>query len=473
MLIRYIRDWQNGKTVNGQQGSNCDWREIQVIDYNGNNLAPIGTLTCSHEMNQPLTNIVDNNFTTLTWSNVNAGVRKNICIDLGGVYNINKIIVARAASPGICKETKLEVSVDNVKWVTVFDSVDSGTYQETDNGKEFILPNDNLTSESTISEIMERVNCAYRKFESCKLNLKNNLIKHNIKTTDKDSLPILIGKVNDITIYKLPAWFKNNDIWMTAKDMPTGRYQLASSVVDDKIYVVGGSDKLKTNECFNTTTGEWNTKAEMPTGRHYLAAETVNGTIYAMGGSFSTANQCYDPKTDTWNTKTNLLKGKQSMGSCVIDTDIYLLGGSAGGSLKDNDCYDTITNTWSKKALMDDFYGYLGTEAVDGKIYIFINSSTKTMCYDPKTDTYTNKANKTTIADFSTCVLNEKIYLMGGTNGSAQNRYYDPKTDKWVVKSNLPTGRRRSTASVVDGVAYVIGGDTSNVGLTKNECYIP
>lgn len=41
---------------------------------------------------------------------------------------------------------------------------------------------------------------------------------------------------------------------------------------------------LKTVEVYDPSTDTWTTKAPMPTGRRQLAASVVNGKIYAIGG---------------------------------------------------------------------------------------------------------------------------------------------------------------------------------------------
>jgi hypothetical protein len=82
------------------------------------------------------------------------------------------------------------------------------------------------------------------------------------------------------------------DTWTTKADMPTARFCLSTSVVDGKIYAIGGDlrgggtpNSTSTVEEYDPVTNTWTTKADMLTARWGLSASVVNGKIYAIGGS--------------------------------------------------------------------------------------------------------------------------------------------------------------------------------------------
>ncbi len=96
----------------------------------------------------------------------------------------------------------------------------------------------------------------------------------------------------------------------------------------------------------------------------------------------------------------------------------------------------------------------------------------------------------TTVADMdvpryqhSTCVVNGKIYSIGGETigngcnapGSKSVEEYDPSTDIWTIKEDMPTGRQGLSISAVDGKIYAIGGGplTCSGELSKVEEYGP
>ena len=81
--------------------------------------------------------------------------------------------------------------------------------------------------------------------------------------------------------------------------------------------------------------------------------------------------------------------------------------------------------------------------------------------YDPATDIWTAKASKPTpVQGFAIAVYQNKIYCIGGLNGSvsALNEVYDPATDSWETKTSMPTGRYGLQANVVNEKIYCMGG---------------
>ena len=80
----------------------------------------------------------------------------------------------------------------------------------------------------------------------------------------------------------------------------------------------------------------------------------------------------------------------------------------------------------------------------------------------PQSDYWEAKTPMPTARAFmSTCVVDNKIYAIGGGAGYATNpavEVYDPATDTWTKKADMPKGRTFLSSAVVDGKIYVIGG---------------
>lgn len=77
--------------------------------------------------------------------------------------------------------------------------------------------------------------------------------------------------------------------WTTKADMPTGRMDLSSAVVDGKIYVIGGgavtgaAPGLSVVEEYNPATDKWTKKADIPTARNAQSSVAMKGKIYVIG----------------------------------------------------------------------------------------------------------------------------------------------------------------------------------------------
>jgi N-acetylneuraminic acid mutarotase len=284
-------------------------------------------------------------------------------------------------------------------------------------------------------------------------------------------------------------------IWTTRADMPTGRWELSTCVVDGKIYAIGGAgpvyQALRTVEVYDPATDTWTTKSEMPTARQGLSTSAVNGKIYAIGGGasssalytsvevFSTVEE-YDPAIDTWTTKSEMPTARVCHHASVLDGKIYVIGGSDASTPDDRshvrtvEVYNPATDTWTQEGDMRASRAAGFSNVVDGKIYVIggYGGSQRVDEYDPSTDTWTTKSEMPSARrSLSTSALDGKIYAFGGYvpgvsghPGVATVEVYDPATDTWTTAPDMPSGRFGLRTSVVGGKIYVIGGMDKWIG---------
>ena len=107
--------------------------------------------------------------------------------------------------------------------------------------------------------------------------------------------------------------------------------------------------------------GKWTEKTSMPTARAYLSTSVVNRKIYAIGGYdgqrvFSTVEE-YDPATDTWTKKASMPTARGGLSTSVVNGKIYAIGGlRRQGGVREAvavvEEYDPTTDRWMKKASM-------------------------------------------------------------------------------------------------------------------------
>ncbi|MEM0313102.1 MAG: kelch repeat-containing protein, partial [Candidatus Bathyarchaeia archaeon] len=163
---------------------------------------------------------------------------------------------------------------------------------------------------------------------------------------------------------EVEAYDPIRNVWTSATSMPTPRSFFGIAVFDGKIYTFGGDagnwntgEKI-TNvvEVYDPATDVWERKSFMPTAKMALSASVVNGKIYVIGGRVgSLAGSCvssveiYDPLTDNWTTASPLPISVSYHVSVVLDGKIYVIGGCAGNNVSVNivQIYNPETDSWS------------------------------------------------------------------------------------------------------------------------------
>ena len=259
------------------------------------------------------------------------------------------------------------------------------------------------------------------------------------------------------------------------------------------------------------STAQWTRKKDMPTARSYFSTSVVDGKIFAIGGQMRLERdqfgeqalskvEMYDPETDTWERRTDMLTPRAAVSTSVVDGKIFAIGGDQAEKIKvprgyswktkkltTVEMYDPATDTWTQKADMPTPRSYLSTSVMDGKIYAIggMSNSNKQWrletveVYDPATDTW---AKARDINQARSCaaisVVNGEMYAMGGRGWSgiqtqpdpylSSVEAFNPKTNQWQEITEMPTPRTSHTASIVDGKVYVIGGYVQEDKKYKN-----
>ena len=289
--------------------------------------------------------------------------------------------------------------------------------------------------------------------------------------------------------------------WRQRSDMPTARYMLSTCVVDGKIYAIAGIREdpqfhfFANVEVYDPATDTWTRKADMPTATNLQnCASVVNGKIYAIGGNdiqgkFLSTIEEYDPEIDTWTRKADMPTPRSHLSTSAVNGKIYAIGGCSPKpwpSLAVVEEYDPATDTWTKKADIPTSRSDFDTAAVNGKIYAiggvtgsYFEGTTLSSVeeYDPATDTWTRKADMPVeTRSLAASALNGKIYVVGGASeGRAQSTVleYDPMTDTWREVADMPTRRGYLSSATVNGKLYAIGGVVGLEHLPTVEEYDP
>ena len=483
--------------LKNNSGNNGESANIKKYDITGTkwvkNSNGLYEYTINHNMSTDIVSIMvhtknDNKAVDFSYTIID---NNNVKIIVAESLNVEVILV------GVTKvETAREVDANNVLFsnenfssTNVHDALLENK-QSIENLKQFANSGKSRIASAIGTPLLESDTFEQmeKKINTLTSDFKNKLINKSVEVLDTDKLNILIDKIDEIkNSSTLPPGSIPEDKWIRCSNMITARDSFTSSIVDSKIYCIGGynNNYVSVNECYDSKTDTWVTKTNMTTNRYGLTSGVVDNKIYCIGGfngGYLKKNECYDTNTDTWTTKTTMPATRISLTSGVVDNKIYCIGGTNGNIyLSKNECYDPKTDTWSTKTNMPTARQGLTSSVVNDNIYCiggyngnYLNNNE---CYDPKTDAWSTKANMPTVREsLTSSVVNGKIYCIGGYNKTDKylnkNECYNPEADTWTTKAGMTTARNRFISEAIDNRICCIGGYDAKQYLDVNECYI-
>jgi len=274
--------------------------------------------------------------------------------------------------------------------------------------------------------------------------------------------------------------------WTTKTPIPQVRSGAGCAVINDTVYVIGGSDGSlqNTNYVYDPVSNLWSTKASMPTARSNIGCAVVNGKIYAIGGfvgglqADTNLVEEYDPATDTWSSKAPMPTSRYAYAIAVVANKIYVIGGMLPVTAAVEE-YDPALDSWATKASMPTARMGPACAVIRDTIFVFGGSTSVgtgatavNECYDPNTDNWTSRVNMTynrySLGGFS---CGNMAYAVGGYNYTVYRNNveaYNPVTDNWSDETSMQYARQSMAVGLVGSTVYVIGG-FNGVRLDYNE----
>ncbi|MYC77375.1 sigma-70 family RNA polymerase sigma factor [Candidatus Poribacteria bacterium] len=296
--------------------------------------------------------------------------------------------------------------------------------------------------------------------------------------------------------------------WTQKADMPTVRANFATAVVDGEIFAIGGQIRAETDEfgelalskveMYDPETDTWERKADMPTARSAASTSVVDGKIYAIGGeevekikvykgwvnkikNLPTV-EMYDPSTDTWTQKADMPTARSYFSTSVMDGKIYAIGGTSIFNeqyrLETVEVYDPSTDIWTKARDMNQARSCAALSVVNGEIYAMGGWGLSKIQDQPdpilsSVEVFNLKMNQwqertgmvAPKTSHTSSVIDGKIYVMGGYFREGEEyktlstiEIYDPATDHWTQEPDMLIGRSGHTTEVIEGQIYIFGG---------------
>jgi N-acetylneuraminic acid mutarotase len=270
--------------------------------------------------------------------------------------------------------------------------------------------------------------------------------------------------------------------WQTRAPMPVSRQELATGVVNGKVYVIGGYDvggnSTATVQVYNPTTDTWASAHPLPYAVNHNSAAVAGGKLYSFGAGGGEVF-VYNPNSNSWAAvASSHYVHARTAAVGVINNKIYVAGGTGTPSQRELEVYDPAANTWTVKAPMSVARNHTAGGVIDGKFYVVggrvVPSTDALEVYNPATNTWSTRAPMPTArSGIAAAVVNNELWVFGGEDPqnlvlNREVEVYNPVSNSWRRLPDMPFPRHGLWASVIGNKIYMPGGGAApNIAPTN------
>ncbi len=216
------------------------------------------------------------------------------------------------------------------------------------------------------------------------------------------------------------------------------RYNTSAIVWENKIYLTGGrtnNDVLGSVEIYDPVQNKWEEAQDLHEEREGHSVNIFNDQLYVFGGQESSFNyiddiEKFDPQKDEWtDSKLEMENQRSAHFAGVYNNQYFMFGGYYLGLT--NTIYKTVADsdgyTWAPLGTLSEPRAYGATVQIDSLIYILggetpSGKTKRVEIYDAQNDSlYFGDDLATAHSGMASVVLNNKIYLIGGFEGSTND----------------------------------------------------
>lgn len=263
--------------------------------------------------------------------------------------------------------------------------------------------------------------------------------------------------------------------WRSLPDAPTPRLMTAWTVLDDKIWIMGGlrdGAALQTVESYDPRTGAWQPQPALPIPLHHAAAATYRGEVVVLGGASSELTQAsakvYALRGGKWVELPNLTHARAALAAAVVGDKLVVVGGQNAKQLVGqtevfdgnswHDAADMPTPREHLAAVSDGRYVY----ALGGRFLSADKNSAAFERFDPQSGTWTKLVDMPTPrGSYGAALIDGRIVAVGGeepTQVVGVAEMYDIADGTWTTLRPMPTPRHAEVVAAVGNTVYCIGG---------------
>jgi Kelch motif protein len=276
--------------------------------------------------------------------------------------------------------------------------------------------------------------------------------------------------------------------WVRLADAPTVRLEVASAVLDGKLYVAGGlaeGGASKKVEIYDPATDKWSSGPDLPVTLHHASGVAYRGAFLVIGGfaagglsdatdsvwSLGCPAGFHCPATKRWFKLFTLRRPRAAGVAGVVGDSIVVAGGQAGGVLiGPTEIFDFLTKAWRDAAPIPTPRDHLAG-ASDGK-RSFYTAGGRELSIDSvltaaeRFDLTTGRWESlppipTARGGFGGAYAAGGFVTIGGEGPRgtyADVEAYDPASRSWSALAGLRPARHAMGVGVIDSRIYIAAG---------------
>jgi serine/threonine-protein kinase PknK len=275
---------------------------------------------------------------------------------------------------------------------------------------------------------------------------------------------------------KLPArQIQPASQWRSLPDAPTPRLMMASAVLNDKIWIMGGLRNgvaLTTVESYDPRTGAWETGPPLPIPLHHAAAATYRGEVVVLGGASDNiadgSNRVLALRGGNWVDLPTLTHARAAPAAAVAGDKLVVVGGQNAKQLVPQtevfdgsswtDATEMPTTREHLAAVSDGTYVY----AIGGRSLSSDKNTAALERFDPVSGAWTRLVGMPTPrGSYGATYIDGRIVVAGGEEPTMVLNVvemYDIADGKWSTLAPMPTPRHAEVVATVGNTVYCIGG---------------
>lgn len=271
--------------------------------------------------------------------------------------------------------------------------------------------------------------------------------------------------------------------WRARASAPTARQEVASAVLDGRIWVVGGltaADATTKVETYDPPSDRWVAGPDLPIALHHLALAVFRGELVVVGGFQGGGSNLYSRPSDrvlalrngAWVDLPKLRRPRGAAGAAVVGDALYVVGGRDAGLLvAPTEAFDGVT--WQDRAAVPAPRDHIAVASDGRNLYAaggrFLDpdrTSDAFQRYDPARDVWVELPVLPTARGGLGLALagGGRLIAAGGEDASRvfpQVELFDLAAGRWTPVQAMRTPRHGLGLNAVGDAVYALVGGTA------------